>query len=121
VTDGPFAETKEVLGGFIPIEARDMEEAIRIAENIPVGKFVSIEVRPEMKRPPAGSVPQSLRAQRLDHIHSRGAGSRHHGSDHRDGQQNKRGEYDGQGARCPDDIAFQGRLLRTPRLWELEL
>jgi hypothetical protein len=49
VTDGPFAETKEVLGGFIMIEARDMDEALRIAENIPVGKFGSIEVRPEMK------------------------------------------------------------------------
>ena len=49
VTDGPFAETKEALGGFILIEAQDMEEAVRIAENIPVGKFGSIEVRPEMK------------------------------------------------------------------------
>jgi hypothetical protein len=49
VTDGPYAEAKEVLGGFILIEARDMEEAVRIAENIPVGKFASIEVRPEMK------------------------------------------------------------------------
>ena len=49
VTDGPFAETKEVLGGFLLIEARDMEEAVGIAENIPVGKFGSIEVRPEMK------------------------------------------------------------------------
>src|ERR1700744_4920083 len=46
VTDGPYAESKEVLGGFILIEARDMEEAVRIAENIPVGKFGSIEVRP---------------------------------------------------------------------------
>jgi hypothetical protein len=49
VTDGPYAESKEVLGGFILIEARDMEEAVRIAEKIPVGKFASIEVRPEMK------------------------------------------------------------------------
>ena len=49
VTDGPFAETKEALGGFILVEARDMEEAVRLAENIPVGKFGSIEVRPEMK------------------------------------------------------------------------
>ena len=49
VTDGPFAETKEVLGGFILIEARDMEEAVRVVEKIPVGKFASIEVRPEMK------------------------------------------------------------------------
>lgn len=49
VIDGPFAETKEVLGGFILIEARDMDEAVRIAEKIPVGKFGSIEVRPELK------------------------------------------------------------------------
>ena len=49
VTDGPYAESKEVLGGFILIEVRDMGEAIRIAENIPVGIFGSIEVRPEMK------------------------------------------------------------------------
>lgn len=49
VMDGPYAETKEFLGGFILIEARDMEEAVRIAENIPVAKFASIEVRPEMK------------------------------------------------------------------------
>jgi hypothetical protein len=47
--DGPDAESKEVLGGFILIEARDMEEAVRIAENIPVGKSASVEVRPEMK------------------------------------------------------------------------
>jgi hypothetical protein len=49
VIDGPFAETKEVLGGFILIEARALDEAVRIAENIPVGRFGSIEVRPEMK------------------------------------------------------------------------
>jgi hypothetical protein len=49
MTDGPFAETKEVLGGFIFIEARDMEEALRIAGNIPMAKFGSIEVREEIK------------------------------------------------------------------------
>jgi hypothetical protein len=49
VTDGPYAESKEVLGGFILVEARDMGEAVRIAENIPVGEFASVEVRPEMK------------------------------------------------------------------------
>jgi hypothetical protein len=49
VIDGPYAESKEVLGGFILIEARDMDEAVRIAEKIPVAKFGSIEVRPEMK------------------------------------------------------------------------
>lgn len=45
-TDGPYAETKEHLGGFILIEARDMNEAIAIAAKVPVGQFGSIEVRP---------------------------------------------------------------------------
>ncbi len=48
MTDGPFAETKEVLGGFIFIEARDMEEALQIAGKIPMAKYGSIEVRPEL-------------------------------------------------------------------------
>jgi hypothetical protein len=45
-TDGPFAETKEQLGGFILVEARDLNEAIRIAANSPLAKHCSIEVRP---------------------------------------------------------------------------
>lgn len=48
VTDGPFAETREVLGGFIFIEAADRDEAIEIAANIPVGRYATIEVRPEL-------------------------------------------------------------------------
>jgi hypothetical protein len=48
MTDGPFAETREVLGGFIFIEARDMDEALRIAAGIPMAKHGSIEVRPEL-------------------------------------------------------------------------
>lgn len=47
-TDGPFAETKEVLCGFIFIEADDFEEAVRIAEGIPMARYGSIEVRPEL-------------------------------------------------------------------------
>lgn len=46
VTDGPFAETKEQLAGFYMIEARDLNEAIRIAEKIPPARVGSIEVRP---------------------------------------------------------------------------
>ena len=46
ITDGPFAETKEHLGGFVLIEARDMEEATRLASGIPHARFGSIEVRP---------------------------------------------------------------------------
>jgi hypothetical protein len=48
MTDGPFAETKEVLGGFIFIEARDLDEALQIAAGIPMAKYGTIEVRPEM-------------------------------------------------------------------------
>ena len=46
VTDGPFAETKEQLAGFYLIEARDLNEAIRIASRIPPARVGSIEVRP---------------------------------------------------------------------------
>ena len=45
-TDGPFAETKEQLGGFILIEASDLYEAIQVAAKIPMGRRGSIEVRP---------------------------------------------------------------------------
>jgi len=45
-TDGPFAETKEQLGGFILIEARDLNEAIQVAAKIPMARHGSIEVRP---------------------------------------------------------------------------
>ena len=46
VMDGPFAETKECLAGFYLIEARDLDEAIRIAARIPPARVGSIEVRP---------------------------------------------------------------------------
>ena len=45
-TDGPYMETKEMLGGLIVIEARDLNEAARIAGGIPYAKLGSIEVRP---------------------------------------------------------------------------
>jgi hypothetical protein len=45
-TDGPFAETKEQVAGFILIEARDLNEAIQVASRIPLAKIGSIEVRP---------------------------------------------------------------------------
>ena len=44
--DGPFAETKELLAGFYLVDARDLNEAIRIAEGIPPAKYGSVEVRP---------------------------------------------------------------------------
>ena len=46
VTDGPFVETKEQIGGYFLIEATDLEEAIRIAANWPGARFGTIEVRP---------------------------------------------------------------------------
>lgn len=46
ITDGPFAETKEQLAGFYMVEARDLNEAIRIASGIPPARVGSIEVRP---------------------------------------------------------------------------
>lgn len=46
VTDGPFAETKEQLAGFYLIEARDLNEAIQVAEEIPPARVGSIEIRP---------------------------------------------------------------------------
>ena len=45
-TDGPFAETTEQLGGFLLIEARDLNEAIQAASRIPLARRGSIEVRP---------------------------------------------------------------------------
>jgi hypothetical protein len=45
-TDGPFAETKETLGGFFLIEARDLNEAIQVASSWPSARIGSIEVRP---------------------------------------------------------------------------
>jgi hypothetical protein len=45
-TDGPFAETKEQLGGFYLIEAKDLNDAIQVASRIPGAKTGSIEVRP---------------------------------------------------------------------------
>jgi hypothetical protein len=49
VTDGPFAETKEQLGGFYFIEAADLDDALAIAARIPSAKWGSIEVRPVWK------------------------------------------------------------------------
>ena len=45
-TDGPFAETKEQLGGFFLVEAKDMDEAVEVASRFPPARLSSIEVRP---------------------------------------------------------------------------
>src|SRR6266496_5865091 len=46
VTDGPFAETREQLGGYYLIEARDLDEAIAIAARIPMARRGTVEIRP---------------------------------------------------------------------------
>ena len=51
VTDGPYAETKEQLGGFYLIDARNLDEAITIASNIPPARFGTVEVRPIWEYP----------------------------------------------------------------------
>ena len=57
MTDGPFVETKEHLGGFIMIEARDMNEALQIAAQIPIARYGGVEVRPvsRLQRDAAGN------------------------------------------------------------------
>jgi len=49
VTDGPFAETREQLGGYYLIEAKDLDEAIGIAEKIPPATVGTIEIRPVLE------------------------------------------------------------------------
>jgi hypothetical protein len=49
VTDGPFAETREQLGGYYLVEANDLDEALHIAERIPPARFGTIEIRPVME------------------------------------------------------------------------
>ena|SRR5215469_1343433 len=50
ITDGPFAETKEQLGGYYLVEAKDLDDAVAIASRIPSARFGSIEVRPVVAR-----------------------------------------------------------------------
>jgi hypothetical protein len=45
-TDGPFAETREQLGGYYLVEAKDLDEAVKIAAKIPSARIGSIEIRP---------------------------------------------------------------------------
>lgn len=52
-TDGPFAETREQLGGYYLIEAKDLDEAIAIAARVPDARLGSVEVRPVMTFPAA--------------------------------------------------------------------
>ncbi|HEX3877015.1 MAG TPA: YciI family protein [Bryobacteraceae bacterium] len=51
ITDGPFAETREQLGGYFLVEATDLDEAIQIAERIPGARAGSVEIRPVIDVP----------------------------------------------------------------------
>jgi hypothetical protein len=59
VTDGPFAETKEVIAGFYLIEARDLEEATALAAKIPPARVGAIEVRPVRELAGVGTQPRA--------------------------------------------------------------
>jgi hypothetical protein len=50
VTDGPFAETKEQIGGFFDITLPDLDTALAVAEKIPASEYGSVEVRPVVER-----------------------------------------------------------------------
>lgn len=49
ITDGPFAETREQLGGFFLIDAENLDQAIRIAGEIPAGRWGTVEIRPVLE------------------------------------------------------------------------
>jgi hypothetical protein len=51
VTDGPFAETREQLGGYYMVEAKDLDEAINIAGRIPGARKGTVEIRPVVEIP----------------------------------------------------------------------
>ncbi len=51
ITDGPFAETREHLGGFFIVEANNLDEAIGIAERIPGARVGTVEIRPVLEIP----------------------------------------------------------------------
>ncbi len=56
ITDGPFTETKEVIAGFLLVEARDLNEAIQVASRVPLARYGSVEVRPVMGRDASGRI-----------------------------------------------------------------
>ncbi len=62
VTDGPFAETKEALGGFYVLDVKDLDEAIDWAAKLPTANFGSIEIRPVMVFDEAGNLVEEAAA-----------------------------------------------------------
>jgi hypothetical protein len=60
ITDGPFATTKEILGGYFLLECPDLDEALRHAARLPIARFGCVEVRPVMEVPvAAGGEPRA--------------------------------------------------------------
>ena len=68
VTDGPFAETREQLGGFFLIDAANLDEAIDIASHIPAGRWGTVEIRPVVEVP---GLPENLVVRTVDLARSR--------------------------------------------------
>jgi len=64
VTDGPFAETREQLGGYFLIDAKDLDEALGIAARIPIARRGTVEVRPVIEIP---GLPQKEPLREMDH------------------------------------------------------
>jgi len=62
VTDGPFAETREQLGGYFLVDAKDLDDAIAIAESIPGARKGTVEIRPVMEIP---GLPEAQKGSRL--------------------------------------------------------
>jgi hypothetical protein len=48
LTDGPFAVTKEILGGYFLVDVPDLDEAVRLAARLPIARYGRVEVRPQM-------------------------------------------------------------------------
>ena len=63
VTDGPFAETREQLGGFFLINAKDLDEAIDIAARLPAGRWGTVEIRPVVR---VAELPENSFSQPVD-------------------------------------------------------
>jgi hypothetical protein len=64
VTDGPFAETREHLGGYFVIDAKDLNEAIGIAARIPGARWGTVEIRPMIELPGLPTPPATAKASR---------------------------------------------------------
>lgn len=62
LTDGPFAVTKEILGGYVLVDVPDLDEAVKIAAALPIARYGKVEIRPEMTMEQATSPSQEATA-----------------------------------------------------------